>query len=183
MTDLNIAYGFQEETMMDNNYTLENTIDSEKEKKNNISIEKTIKKKMDIDDRPVLNRQNDTNIPINLNDVISDTVYKKFPPNQMNQMNQMNPQINPQIINNTKNDMQQVYENTFWTRFINKKNEVYKLFLFSLVIVLAISTDKVFVHYLNKYINENILTNLQELILRIAYPILIILVLWIFKTI
>ena len=33
MTDLNIAYGFQEETMMDNNYTLENTIDSEKEKK------------------------------------------------------------------------------------------------------------------------------------------------------
>ena len=194
MTDLNIAYGIQEETIMDNNYNLENNIDIETEKNNNINIEKKIKKKkMDIDDRPILNRQNDANIPINLNDTISDSVYKKYQPNQHNQMNQHNQhnqnnqhsqhyQMNQNT--NNKNDIQQINnENTFWNRFINKKYEVFKLFLFSLVIVLAIGTDKVFVHYLNKYINENILTNLQELIVRIAYPILIILVLWIFKAI
>ena len=45
MTDLNIAYGIQEETIMDNNYNLENNIDIETEKNNNINIEKKIKKK------------------------------------------------------------------------------------------------------------------------------------------
>ena len=86
--------------------------------------------------------------------------------------------------NNKNNNVQDFeYENTFWNRFISKKYEVYKLFLFSLVIVLAIGIDKIFAHYLNKYINENILTNTQELIIRTSYPKLIILLLWIFKAI
>ena len=33
----------------------------------------------------------------------------------------------------------------------------------------------------SKYINENVLTNNQELLLRLSYPVLIILLLWIFK--
>jgi hypothetical protein len=180
MTDLNLAYGLQEEPMFDNNLK-----ETEKEKNNDINIEKKIKKKkMDIEDRPVLNRQNDVNIPINLNDTISENVYKKY------QTNYVQPQINNQIQsnqniqNNKTNNVNEVeYENTFWNRFVSKKYEVFKLFLFSLVIVLAISMDKIFAHYLNKYINENILTNTQELIIRISYPILIILILWIFKAI
>ena len=187
MTDLNLAYGLQEESMFDNNYNSEINVndlkDTEKEKNNDINIEKKIKKKkMDMEDRPVLNRQNDVNIPINLNDTISENVYKKY------QTNYVQPQINNQIQsnqniqNNKTNNIQEVeYENTFWNRFVSKKYEVFKLFLFSLIIVLAIGIDKIFAHYLNKYINENILTNTQELIIRISYPILIILALWIFK--
>ncbi|MDB4614020.1 hypothetical protein OAH43_00650, partial [bacterium] len=161
--------------------SIKNT-EKEMEKNNDINIEKKIKKKkMDMEDRPILNRQNDANIPINLNDTIPENMYKKYQvQSQVN--NQM--QLNQNLQNNKTNNTQEVeYENTFWNRFIGKKYEVFKLFLFSLVIVLAIGTDKVFAHYLNKYINENILTNIQELIIRIAYPILIILLLWIFKTI
>ena len=189
MTDLNLAYGLQEESMFENNYNSEINVndlkDTEKEKNNDINIEKKIKKKkMDMEDRPVLNRQNDVNIPINLNDTISENVYKKYQTNYVQP--QMNNQIqtNQNIQNNKTNNVQEVeYENTFWNRFVSKKHEVFKLFLFSLVIVLAIGMDKIFAHYLNKYINENILTNTQELIIRISYPILIILALWIFKAI
>lgn len=188
MTDLNLAYGLHEESMFDNNYNsdinINNIKDTENERENNndINIEKKIKKKkMDIEDRPILNRQNDVNIPINLNDTIPENMYKKYQINQVQSQTNNQMQLNQ---NNKTNNTQEVeYENTFWNRFIGKKYEVFKLFLFSLVIVLAIGTDKVFAHYLNKYINENILTNMQELIIRIAYPILIILLLWIFKAI
>lgn len=191
MTDLNLAYGLQEESMFDNNYNSEinqnNFKETEKEKNSDINIEKKIKKKkMDMEDRHVLNRQNDVNIPINLNDTISENVYKKYQTNQVQPQPQMNNQIqlNQNIQNNKSNNIQEIeYENTFWNRFVSKKYEVFKLFLFSLVIVLAIGTDKIFGHYLSKYINENILTNTQELIIRVSYPIMIILVLWIFKAI
>ena len=191
MTDLNLAYGLQEDSMFDNNYNsdinINNIKDTEKEREKNsdINIEKKIKnKKMDMEDRPILNRQNDVNIPINLNDTIPENVYKKYQTNQVQSQINNQMQLNQNLQNNKINNTQEVeYENTFWNRFIGKKYEVFKLFLFSLVIVLAIATDKVFVHYLNKYINENILTNIQELIIRVAYPILIILLLWIFKAI
>jgi hypothetical protein len=191
MTDLNLAYGLQEESMFDNNYNSEinqnnfKETEKEKEKNSDINIEKKIKKKkMDMEDRHVLNRQNDVNIPINLNDTISENVYKKYQTNQVQPQMNNQIQLNQNIQNNKSNNIQEIeYENTFWNRFVSKKYEVFKLFLFSLVIVLAIGTDKIFGHYLTKYINENILTNTQELIIRVSYPILIILVLWIFKAI
>jgi membrane protein DedA with SNARE-associated domain len=62
-----------------------------------------------------------------------------------------------------------------------KRSEVVKLALFSLVIVLGISIDRMLTYYLSKYIGENILTDFQELLLRLSYPITIFLLLWIFK--
>ena len=48
MTDLNLAYGLQEESMFENNYNSEINVndlkDTEKEKNNDINIEKKIKK-------------------------------------------------------------------------------------------------------------------------------------------
>ena len=64
-----------------------------------------------------------------------------------------------------------------------KKTEVVKLALFSLVIVLGISIDRMITYYLSKYIGDNILTDFQELLLRLSYPIAIFLLLWIFKAI
>ena len=120
--------------MFDNNYNSDININSikdtekERDKNNDINIEKKIKKKkMDMEDRPVLNRQNDVNIPINLNDTIPENIYKKYQTNQV--QSQINNQIqsNQNLQNNNTNNIQEVeYENTFWNRFIGKKYEVFK---------------------------------------------------------
>lgn len=74
-------------------------------------------------------------------------------------------------------------EYNFIDRMNLKKTEVIKLALFSLVIVLGISIDRMLTHYLSRYINDNVLTDFQELLLRLSYPITIFLLLWIFKAI
>uniref|UniRef100_A0A6C0LFD5 Uncharacterized protein n=1 Tax=viral metagenome TaxID=1070528 RepID=A0A6C0LFD5_9ZZZZ len=74
-------------------------------------------------------------------------------------------------------------EYNFIDRMNLKKSEVIKLALFSLVIVLGISIDRMLTYYLSKYISDNILTDFQELLLRLSYPITIFLLLWIFKAI
>ena len=72
-------------------------------------------------------------------------------------------------------------EYSFFDRMNLKRTEVIKLSLFSLVIVLGISIDRMLTYYLSKYIGDNILTDFQEFLLRISYPITIFLLLWIFK--
>lgn len=74
-------------------------------------------------------------------------------------------------------------EYTFMDRMNMKRTEVIKLALFSLVIVLGISIDRMITHYISKYIGDNVLTDFQELLLRISYPMAIFLLLWIFKAI
>lgn len=74
-------------------------------------------------------------------------------------------------------------EYNFMDRMNMKKSEVIKLALFSLVIVLGISIDRMITFYISKYIGDNVLTDFQELLLRISYPIGIFLLLWIFKAI
>ena len=53
--------------------------------------------------------------------------------------------------------------------------------MFSLVILLAISLDRMATYYLSKYVNENVLTDNQEMIIRFAYPVIIVLILWFLK--
>ena len=74
-------------------------------------------------------------------------------------------------------------EYNLFDRMNLKRSEVIKLSLFSLVIVLGISIDRMLTYYLSKYIGDNILTDFQEFLLRISYPITIFLLLWIFKAI
>ena len=74
-------------------------------------------------------------------------------------------------------------EYNFLDRMNLKKTEVIKLALFSLVIVLGISIDRMLTYYVSRYINDNVLTDFQELLLRLSYPITIFLLLWIFKAI
>ncbi|MDC0285867.1 hypothetical protein OAK42_01855, partial [Candidatus Poseidoniaceae archaeon] len=61
-------------------------------------------------------------------------------------------------------------EYNFMDRMNMKKGEVIKLALFSLVIVLGISIDRMITFYISKYIGDNVLTDFQELLLRISYP-------------
>ena len=96
---------------------------------------------------------------------------------QQQMMSQQQPQNNTQQMYKNKN------EYNFLDRMNLKKTEVIKLALFSLVIVLGISIDRMLTYYVSKYINDNILTDFQELLLRLSYPITIFLLLWIFKAI
>lgn len=71
---------------------------------------------------------------------------------------------------------------SFWDRMVLKRPEVIKLAIFSLVIVLAISLDRIGTFYMSKYIGDNILTDFQELMLRMSYPIIVFIVLWVIKS-
>lgn len=75
----------------------------------------------------------------------------------------------------------QLYEESFFDRLASKKFEVLKMVVFSLIILLAISMDRFFTHYLTQYITQSILTTTQEMIIRGAYPIAIILAVWFAK--
>ena len=100
-----------------------------------------------------------------------------------------NQQLQQQMMLPTQQHSQQQHqqqrkgEYNFIDRMNLKKTEVIKLALFSLVIVLGISIDRMLTHYLSRYINDNVLTDFQELLLRLSYPITIFLLLWIFKAI
>ena len=82
---------------------------------------------------------------------------------------------------------QQVYqqrnpEYSFWDRMALSRNDVFKLVLLAFVIVLGISIFSIGNHYLTQYLSDNILSSTQEFIVRISYPILIFLLLWIIKS-
>lgn len=69
----------------------------------------------------------------------------------------------------------------FWDRVANKKWEVFKLFVMSLIVLLAISLDHVACHYLTKYISGSFLTDTQELLVRLGYPVGVLLFIWLLK--
>jgi hypothetical protein len=71
---------------------------------------------------------------------------------------------------------------SFFDKMAMKRTDVVKLAVFSLVIVLAISIDRIGTHYLTKYITDNIFTNFQEFMIRLSYPIIVFLVIWIVKS-
>lgn len=70
---------------------------------------------------------------------------------------------------------------SFWERMGNKKVEVIKLVVLALVVLLGISMDRVTSHYLANYIGKSFLTDTQEFLVRLSYPITIILALWVIK--
>jgi hypothetical protein len=82
---------------------------------------------------------------------------------------------------------QQVYqqrnpEYSFWDRMALSRNDVFKLALLALVIVLGISIERIGNHYINQYLSDNILSSIQEFIVRVSYPIMIFIFLWIIKS-
>ncbi|QIG60081.1 hypothetical protein [Dishui Lake large algae virus 1] len=70
---------------------------------------------------------------------------------------------------------------SFWDKIGQKKFEILKMVVLSLVIVLALSFDRVAGHYLEDYVSKAILTSTQELMVRISYPVGVVLFLWIMK--
>lgn len=102
---------------------------------------------------------------------------------QLQQVQQVQPPQQQKPAQKEDGNYRRRIEYTFMDRMNMKRTEVIKLALFSLVIVLGISIDRMVTHYISKYIGDNVLTDFQELLLRISYPIAIFLLLWIFKAI
>jgi hypothetical protein len=73
------------------------------------------------------------------------------------------------------------YNESFWDRLANKKWEVFKLFIMALIIMLGLSLHGVVNYYLDKYIGSSFLTEMQEVAIRLSYPVAIILFIWIVK--
>ena len=73
-------------------------------------------------------------------------------------------------------------EYSFWDRMVLSKNDVLKLVILSLIIVLGISIEKVLFHYINQYLTENLLSPMQDFLVRLSIPVSVILFLWIIKS-
>ena len=71
---------------------------------------------------------------------------------------------------------------SFWDRVSQKRYEVLKVVVLSLIVLLAIATDHVCNHYLTTYISNSLLTTMQEVLVRISYPIAILLIIWFIKS-
>lgn len=75
----------------------------------------------------------------------------------------------------------QSQQDSFFDRLSMRRFEILKVFVFALIILFAISMDRFFSHYLAQYIAESVLTKNQEILIRISYPVAIILVIWFIK--
>jgi len=73
------------------------------------------------------------------------------------------------------------YQVSFWDKIGQKKMEVLKVFILSLIIVLGISIDHISKYYLDNYISKSFLTETQEFLVRLSYPLFVILIIWIIK--
>jgi len=70
---------------------------------------------------------------------------------------------------------------SMWDKLSSKKYDVLKLVVLSLVILLAMSSDRVVNFYLTKYINGGIFTTVQEFLVRLSYPLVVLVILWLIK--
>lgn len=73
-------------------------------------------------------------------------------------------------------------EYSFWDRMVMSKREVLKLFILSIVIILAISLEKLGSYYMTSYLTSTDLSSLQEFMVRLSFPIIVFLFLWIIKS-
>jgi len=76
---------------------------------------------------------------------------------------------------------QRTSQDSIIDRFVSKKKEVFKLVTMSMTILLAISIHFVLNDLIKNYIVNNNLTDNQELFTKLAYPLTILLIIWMFK--
>jgi len=89
-------------------------------------------------------------------------------------------QLQEQFTNNYQ--YQRNPEYSFWDRMVMSKREVLKLFILSIVVILGISLEKVGFHYITMYLESTDLSTFQEFLVRISFPVIVFLILWIIKS-
>jgi hypothetical protein len=111
-------------------------------------------------------------------------VEKPIPPPPIIQQNKQPPP--PQEMYYHEEPKQIIYQQqqpseSFFDRIASKRFEILKVFSFALIIVLAISIDRVNTYYLTQYVTNSILTSTQEVLLRVSYPITVLIIIWLLK--
>ena len=90
----------------------------------------------------------------------------------------------PQPTYNAPQPRQPLYAGpSYWDRLAGKRGEVAKMIVLSLVVLLAISLDRMSSHYLTGYIGAAFLTMSQEFLVRLSYPLIVLLCLWMLKAV
>jgi len=70
---------------------------------------------------------------------------------------------------------------SYWESVWGKRREIVKLVMLAFVVLLALSIHAAAVHYITAYIENTDVSTLAESALRIGYPVLVFVVLWILK--
>jgi len=172
MTELNIAYSYNGNEMMDDKQS-DDIIDyqqSQQQSQQQSPIQQSPIQQSPIQQSPIQQSP------------IQQSPIQQSPINNSYYMNQVPMQQQQQIIKKQQVYQQRNPEYSFWDRMALSRNDVFKLVLLAFVIVLGISIFQLGYHYLTQYLSDNILSPTQEFIVRISYPILIFLLLWIIKS-
>ena len=162
MTELNIAYSYNGNEMMDDKQS-DDMIDYQQPQISQQQPQISQQQPQISQQQPQISQQPQLT-PINNNYYMS----QQSQPQMIKKQQQVYQQRNP--------------EYSFWDRMALSRNDVFKLVLLAFVIVLGISIFSIGNHYITQYLSDNILSTTQEFIVRISYPILIFLLLWIIKS-
>lgn len=189
MTELDVAYSFNPNNH--NNYQNFNNLNSNNTNSKNDNDDTN----ENYENYENVNENNNERLP-EKKEVSSLQQRKEKKEEQIQQIQQI--QQPPMIIPNNYNYSYNNYEEkphkpppkkvqrnpeySFWDRMVLSKNDVIKLVIFSLIIVLGISIEKIIFHYINQYLTENLLSPMQDFLVRLSIPISLILFLWIIKS-
>lgn len=77
--------------------------------------------------------------------------------------------------------MVQAPQDSFWDKVSSRKMDVLKLFILAMVVLLGISMDRVATHYLTTYVGKAFLSETQEFLVRLSYPVVVLVLLWFIK--
>ena len=163
MTELNIAYSYNGNEIID-----------DKQSDDMIEYQQQQQPQMQQQQQPQMQQQQQPQMQMQ--------PQQQMQIQPMNNNNYYMNQSQPQIIKKQQMQQNRNPEYSFWDRMALSRNDVFKLVLLSLVIVLGISIEKIGNHYINQYLSDNILSSIQEFIVRISYPIIIFIFLWIIKS-
>ena len=155
MTELNIAYSYG------NNDDMQSFQDADMQQVQQTpqaqqSQQAQIQKELDIPKQA----------PVYQQTIPQQQYYQQPPPQQSRQQYKQN--RNP--------------EYSFWDRMVMSRTDVMKLFILSVVIILGISLEKIGYFYVSSYIADNSLTTIQELLVRLSFPVIVFILLWIIKS-
>lgn len=166
MTELNIAYAYNGNEMMMDDKQSDDNIDyqqSQQQSQQQSPIQQSPIQQSPIQQSPI------QQLPIQQ-------------PQQLTPINNSYYMNQPQMIKKQQVYQQRNPEYSFWDRMAMSRNDVFKLVILAFVIVLGISIFSIGNYYITQYLSDNILSSAQEFIVRISYPILIFLLLWIIKS-
>ena len=169
MTELNIAYSYNGNEMMDDKQSDDINDYQQQSQQSQQQQQQSPIQQSPIQQSPIQQSP------------IQQSPIQQLPINNSYYMNQV-PIQQQQIIKKQQVYQQRNPEYSFWDRMALSRNDVFKLVLLAFVIVLGISIFQLGYHYLTQYLSDNILSSTQEFIVRISYPILIFLLLWIIKS-